>query len=107
MINPDVLLMTAGLLPEIFTPTLAALPEAVPVSEIAPFPVVVDTVEAAPIKLIPCDEAALAPPVPLSVIVPPPLVFKLPPVSDIPWQLPVTPFADAVIAIVPPVVEKV
>ena len=84
VIVPNVLLMTPGKLPATFTPTLAALPDAVPVRKIAPFPVVVDTVEVLPVTLIPCEAATLGPPVPLSVIEPPPLVLKLPPVSEIP-----------------------
>jgi hypothetical protein len=109
VIVPEVLLITPAADPEMFTPMLAfVLPDAEPVKEILPFPVVVETVEAPPVRLIPCEPVVLVPPVPFSVIEPPPVVLIEPPVSDIPWQAPVVPVAVAVMAMVllAPVVEK-
>ncbi len=71
--------------PAIFTPTCAcALVPVVPVKEIAPFPVIVDT---SPVLLIliPWDTAVvLAPPVPMRVKAPPPVVLNVPAVKEIP-----------------------
>jgi hypothetical protein len=110
VIVPEVLLITPAADPEILTPELAAvLPDAKPVKKIFPFPVVVEIVAAPPTRLIPCEAELLGPPVPFSVIEPPPVVLIEPvPVSDIPWQLPVVPVAVAVMAIflLVPVVEK-
>jgi hypothetical protein len=108
-IVPEVLLITPAAEPAMFTPKAACvLPDAEPVKEMLPLPVVVEMVEAPPVRLIPCEAVLLAPPVPLSVIEPPPLVLIEPPVSDIPWLAPVVPVAVAVIAIflLEPEVEK-
>ena len=49
----------------------------------------------------------LAPPVPMSVSAPPPVVLTVPAVTEIPWQAPVVPRAVAVIAMADPVPEVV
>jgi hypothetical protein len=85
------------------TPKLAALAAPVePVREILPLPLVVEIVEAPPVTLIPWEAASPAPPVPMSVMLPPPLVLILPPVSEMPWQAPAVPVELAVTAIVLP-----
>jgi hypothetical protein len=85
VIVPEVLLITPATDPAMFTPKLGfVLPDAEPVKEMLPFPVVVETVEAPPVRLIPCEAVLLGPPVPFSVIEPPPLVLIEPPVSEIP-----------------------
>ena len=97
VMGPEVL-VTAE--PTILTPRPALLPDAEPVKEIDPFPVVVDTIPGAT-KEIPCDAAVvLAPPVPFNVIAPPCVVSRVPFVKEIPWQAPVFPRAVAVIEIV-------
>jgi hypothetical protein len=109
VIVPEVLLITPVEDPAMFTPKLAAvLPDAEPVKEMFPFPVVVEMEEAPPVRLIPCEAVLLAPPVPFSVIEPPPVVLIDPAASDIPWELPVVRVPVAVIAIflLEPVVEK-
>ena len=72
---------------------------AAPVKEMFPF--AVETVEAPPSTLIPCEAPLLGPPVPLRAIIPLPNVL-IPPealVREIPWQAPLVPRALAVIAI--------
>ena len=49
----------------------------------------------------------LAPPVPISVSAPPPVVLTVPPVTEIPCAAPVVPRAVAVIAIAEPVPDVV
>ena len=71
------------------TPALDCVPEAEPVREIVPLPVVVETAPV-PLTLIPLAAAVvLAPPMPINVMPPPPLVLSVPAVSETPWQAPV------------------
>jgi hypothetical protein len=76
-------------------PGLAAEPEAAPVKEMDPLPVVVEIKP--PLIKIPSDVVLLAPPVPFRVMLPPPVVLKVPPVSEIPWPAPNVALLDAVI----------
>jgi hypothetical protein len=94
VIVPDVLVIGLVLLKLI--PSPAPDPDAVPVIEIFPLPVVVETT---PVPLIstPCEAVELDPPVPASVIEPPPDVLKVPAVIEIPWLAPVVPPEEAVI----------
>lgn len=114
VIAPEVLLITPAADPAMFTPKPACvLPDAEPVKEMLPFPVVVERVEAPPVRLIPCEAELLGAPVPLRVIEPPPVVLIEPPVSSIPWQKSPAPipvpvaFAVMVIFLLVPVVEKI
>ena len=77
---------------------------AAPVKEmLPPPPTVVEIVPAPPVRLIPCEAALLGPPVPFRVMLPPPVVLRLPPVKEIPSQSPVVPVAAAMMSIELPV----
>ena len=73
---PEVLVM--ALVAVMLIPELDAVPEAVPVREIFPFPVVVVMEGDAPARRIPLEVVLLAPPVPFNVMLPPPVVDILP-----------------------------
>jgi hypothetical protein len=96
VIVPDVLVIGLVLLKLI--PTPAPDPDAIPVIEIFPLPVVVETTPV-PLILTPCEAVLLDPPVPASVIEPPPNVLKAPVVIEIPCEAPAAPSEEAPILI--------
>ena len=99
VIVPDVLSMTLAELPAMLTPMFPFEPDADPVIEMLPLPVIVETVPAPPVMLTPSDPSELlGPPVPLRIIDPPPVVLTAAdPARLIPIQVPVVPVCEAVI----------